>query len=127
MNKDWIKKTISSILEINQEVFPWFLAFYLMVLISSQVPAGSVLIGIIPNYLLGICIISGVLFSIKKSQPMEVESVKLDTFFAVSLALILTFIIFIILPKENLFNLRIALLNLVVSLIFLFIIEDKSG
>jgi hypothetical protein len=127
MNKARVEKTAASILEINQEVFPWFLALYLIVLVSNQVPAGSILINVSPNYLLGICIISGILFSIKKSPSKEIESVKLDIFFAIFLALISTLLIFLILPNDNLLNLRIALINLAVSLIFLFIIEDKSG
>ena len=127
MNKTWMKKTAASILEINREFFPWFLALYLIVLVLNQISAVSNLINFSPNYLFGVCIVSGILFIIKKSSSQEIEHIKLDFFFVLSLVLLFTLLIFLVLPGDNQLNLRVAFLNLAVSLIFFFIISSKSG
>jgi len=127
MNKTWMKKTAASILEINREFFPWFLALYLIVLVLNQISAVSNLINFSPNYLFGVCIVSGILFIIKKSSSQEIEHIKLDFFFVLPLVLLFTLLIFLVLPGDNQLNLRVAFLNLAVSLIFFFIISSKSG
>jgi len=127
MNKTWMKKTAVSILEINREFFPWFLALYLIVLVLNQISAVSNLINFSPNYLFGVCIVSGILFIIKKSSSQEIEHIKLDFFFVLPLVLLFTLLIFLVLPGDNQLNLRVAFLNLTVSLIFFFIISSKSG